>query len=240
MSAFRPPGERYRDPTAAARAATIALMLAAAYQLAVGLMIVRRLVARDTLTFWVSEQGTIVSSGAFGAFQWVSLLFSISVYVAWLAWQYRVHTNARLAAPGRVPTGPGWGVLCWFVPFINLVKPYLVLREIRAVSVPQRPGGWILRLWWGTWLGGGIVISLAMIDVMVDAFEKLRGPTLPQRLLVELDEGTLQLVVAADLLGILAALFGALVVREVTGGQVALGRTITDAARSIPVRPDMS
>ena len=108
MSAFRPPGVRYRDPTSTARAATIALMLAAALQSAVGLVIVRRLVAGDTLTFWVSEQGTIVSSGAFRLFQWVSLLFSISVYVAWLTWQYQVHTMhdwRRLIAYRPAPVG---------------------------------------------------------------------------------------------------------------------------------------
>ena len=119
------------------------------------------------------------------------------------------------------------------------MKPYLILREIRAVSVPQRPGGWILRLWWGTWLGGGIWISLAMIDVMVDTFEKLRGPTVPKQLIVEVDEGALQLVAAGEVLVILVALLGALVVREVTRSQVALGRTIADTAGSMPVRPDL-
>lgn len=238
MSAFQPPGGKYRDPTSSARTATVALMLAALMQAGAGLVSVNQLASGDTLTFWVSEQGTIALSGAFRFYQWVSLLISIAVYVAWLAWQYRVHTNARLAAPDRAPTGPGWGVLCWFVPFVNLVKPYLVLREIRAVSVPERPGRWILRLWWGTWLGGAIVLSLAMIDVMVGVFEKLRGPTLPQRLLVEVDEGALQLVVAAELLVMLAALFGALVIREVTRGQVALWRT-ADVAGLVPTRPDV-
>lgn len=161
-------------------------------------------------------------------------------YVTWLIWQYPVHTNARLFAHDLVPIGPGWGVLCWFVPFVNFVKPYLTLRKIRAASVPSRRGGrWVTRLWWGAWLGGGILSSAAVIDAMLDVFDDLRGSIMPRLFVVELDEGTLQLIVAAELLVVVAAAFAVIIIREVTQGQIAFGRAIEDAAAAVPARPDV-
>lgn len=238
MSAFQPPGATHRDPIALGRAATIALLLSAAVAAAAALAMVILLQAGNTLTFAVS--GTEIDGPAgFRVFQMVSFLVSTVTQVLWLAWQYRVHTNARLAAPDRVSTGPGWGVLCWFVPFVNFVKPFLVMREIRRASVPHRAGGrWILGLWWACWIGPSVAGVLVAVDVVFDMFETLRRSTMPQRVVVELDEGSLQLIAAAELSVILAAVFGVLLIREVTRSQVALGRAIADASGSVPPRPD--
>lgn len=240
MSAFQPPAQVFRDPTSFARAATVALMLAAAMHVGAGLFVVDRLAAGDTLSFSISDRGTIAARGAFPVFQWVSFVISTLSYVTWLVWQYRVHTNARLFAHDLVPTGPGWGVLCWFVPFVNFVKPYLILREIRAASVPRRRGGrWVTRLWWGAWLGGGILSSAAMVEAVLDVFNDLRGSIMPRLFVVELDEGTLHLIVAAELLLIIAAVFAVIIIREVTQGQTALGRVVADAASAVPTRLDV-
>ncbi len=49
--------------------------------------------------------------------------------ILYLMWLHRV--VRQLNAWGReVGATPGWAVGCWFVPFVNLVKPFRVVRSI--------------------------------------------------------------------------------------------------------------
>lgn len=239
MSAFHPPQQTYRDPASFARAVTIALVLVAGVQAMAVAFVVTRLTAGTTLTFSISDQGTVDGPDGFDIFQWVSLMVSVMTYGAWLAWQYRVHSNARLAARERVPTSAGWGVLCWFIPFVNLVKPYLVMREIRRASVsdPFRRR-WIVGLWWACWIAPMIVGVLAVIDVVSDLVGTLSRSSGPPRLIMELDEGPLRLIAAGQLSMILAASLAILLVREISHGQISRAAT-GGPTGSVPARPDV-
>lgn len=73
----------------------------------------------------------------------------------------------------------------------------------------------------------------------LDVFNDLRGSIMPRLFVVELDEGTLHLIVAAELLLIIAAVFAVIIIREVTQGQTALGRVVADAASAVPTRLDV-
>ena len=60
----------------------------------------------------------------------VPSLVSQATVVVWLVWQH--HATANLwsrGLPGLRFT-PGWVVGWWFVPFANLVLPYLAMREL--------------------------------------------------------------------------------------------------------------
>src|SRR5438105_10172089 len=55
----------------------------------------------------------------------IGILFLIATIVVWLIWQYRTHANLRALGAGNLRFAPGWVVGWWFIPFANVVFPYL-------------------------------------------------------------------------------------------------------------------
>ncbi len=81
----------------------------------------------------------------------------IGGYVVLIRWLRRAYYNLH-QLPDVYPEYPdGWAAGAWFVPFINLVRPFTIMREVwqftqRAafsqVAVPTTLLGW----WWGVHL----------------------------------------------------------------------------------------
>lgn len=69
--------------------------------------------------------------------------------IAFLAWLSRSVDNIPHLT-GRLPrVTPRWSIGWWFVPFANLFKPYVVVRELSEhVSPADRPHGGGLILSW--------------------------------------------------------------------------------------------
>lgn len=76
-------------------------------------------------------------------------------------WMYRAHAN--LTALGRAGQDytSGWAAGAWFVPFLNLVRPFRIMKEIWKGSDSAHPHstGWklapnpsIIGWWWAAWL----------------------------------------------------------------------------------------
>lgn len=87
--------------------------------------------------------------------------------ILFLCWIYRANANAQLLG-GGLSDSPGWAVGWFFVPFANLFKPFLAIKEIWLAS--HFGSNWVngeatsmLRWWWGLWLTGGIVSYVGMI-----------------------------------------------------------------------------
>ena len=87
--------------------------------------------------------------------------------ITFLRWIYRANLNARgfIGARGMKFT-PGWSVGWYFIPFLNLVRPYEAVREIWQVS--KNPEDWenqespgSLKLWWGLWIASGILSQIS-------------------------------------------------------------------------------
>ncbi|MDB1145361.1 MAG: DUF4328 domain-containing protein [Alcaligenaceae bacterium] len=93
-------------------------------------------------------------------------LFSIFIFVITnifiLRWIYLANDNAhRLGAVGMKFT-PGWSIGYFFLPILNLWKPYQAMKEIYQVS--QNPHDWqfqsgtnILGIWWAIWIINGFL-----------------------------------------------------------------------------------
>ncbi|HEX8100555.1 MAG TPA: DUF4328 domain-containing protein [Actinomycetota bacterium] len=81
--------------------------------------------------------------------------------IAWLIWQHHAHRNLRALGATDLRYSPGWVAGWWFIPFANVVMPYLTMRELWKASDPEAGAvewkmnkkTWLLPLWWGTWLG---------------------------------------------------------------------------------------
>jgi len=56
--------------------------------------------------------------------------------VAFLMWMHRAHRNLPALGAQNLKYSPGWAVGGWFVPFLNLVRPYQVMGEIWRESKP--------------------------------------------------------------------------------------------------------
>lgn len=86
------------------------------------------------------------------------LLFLIGGVLA-LKWIHRSCYNARQFSPESVTTTPGWSVGWYFVPIMNLWRPYQAMKEIWEASIPTsiqvKDATSILRSWWFLWIVSG-------------------------------------------------------------------------------------
>ena len=74
--------------------------------------------------------------GAIGILQF---LITLATAAAFLTWFYRAHKNLPRLGARNLEYPPGWAVGGFFVPFLNLVRPYQVMREVWCRSYPPSP-----------------------------------------------------------------------------------------------------
>src|SRR5262245_55676307 len=94
-------------------------------------------------------------------------LFYIGAYVVaiitFLMWFHRVRANLPALGITDARCSPRWAVGWWFIPIMNLFRPYQVTSEIWRASDPdavpsdwrQRPTSPLLGWWWALFLIGG-------------------------------------------------------------------------------------
>jgi Domain of unknown function (DUF4328) len=94
------------------------------------------------------------------------LIALIATAVVFLIWENRVYKNLPALGVPRPDFSSGWVVGSWFVPFLNLVRPYQIVKYIHDKSDPETVsvgGGYYdaggnlsLKAWWGFWLASNI------------------------------------------------------------------------------------
>jgi hypothetical protein len=100
--------------------------------------------------------------------------FYIAEVIIFCIWVHRASVNCHhFIASNRTPSpsmrfSPGWAVGCWFVPFLNLWRPYQVIKEIWKVSA--NPASWkseegsaLLVAYWTLTLIGNFLFTLSFI-----------------------------------------------------------------------------
>jgi hypothetical protein len=89
------------------------------------------------------------------------LLAFIATGIVWLIWQHHAHANARAITDGGTSISPGWAVGWWFIPFANLGKPFVAVRELWRASAGgdrwQEQRWAVLGWWWAAWLAFNLV-----------------------------------------------------------------------------------
>jgi hypothetical protein len=132
--------------------------------------------------------------------------------IMFLMWFHRVHRNLRSLGAQRLKFSPGWAVGGFFVPFLNLVRPYHVMKEVREGSDPRTLGGSasvgssLVGLWWTGCIIMGIIsrISFRM---------SWNAEQIPAMVAAD------QVALVADLVSIPAAILAILVVRGIDADQ---------------------
>jgi hypothetical protein len=96
--------------------------------------------------------------------------------VLFLTWLYQLSKDLHERRPGHVRYSPGWAVGGWFVPFLSLVRPFQVVRDLWRSSElsgwrsePAQLVGW----WWGLFLLSNFT-SLIAASQPTDTLEQFR------------------------------------------------------------------
>lgn len=158
---------RFKDP---ARITLVAVACLAVYM---ALELLRGLALLYDLWSWPTylDDGLLHVSDVLAL---ATLALMIMCVVAVGMWTYRASANAH-AISNEMTISPGWAVGWYFVPFMNLVRPYQGMREIWLAS--HFRGNWhgepapgLLGWWWGLWLVtnilGNIVFRLSNPETM--------------------------------------------------------------------------
>ncbi|MER5811987.1 DUF4328 domain-containing protein [Streptomyces sp. NPDC002033] len=91
------------------------------------------------------------------------MAFSLCVLV-FVLWFHRMRRCAGALAPQGFTSGPGWAIGSWFVPLLNLWRPYRIAIEMWAACVRPAPGPGRpvktsflpVNLWWGLFVCTGL------------------------------------------------------------------------------------
>jgi hypothetical protein len=111
------------------------------------------------------------------------ILSVIGCAVAFCLWFHRAYSNLRALG---VPTSftPGWAPGSFFVPFLNLYRPYQIAKEIWVGSASNSTlareglGHGLVGLWWGLYLGSNIISNFAFRFQMDESAASLRTSTI--------------------------------------------------------------
>ena len=147
----------------------------------------------------------------------IQTLLLVSCMIAFLMWFHRAHKNLGAAGLEDLEYSPGWAVGGFFVPFLNLVRPFQVMKEVwsgseflsgesREESWQAVPSGSLVGWWWGCFL---------ISSMIGNAAARLTFGA------VELEELLISswVLLVSDLADIPAAVFGLLMVRRISGFQ---------------------
>ncbi len=102
----------------------------------------------------------------YSATHFAILAMYIFTVICVLMWMYRAHKNLRPLPQRILLFTPGGAVGWWFCPFLNLVRPFQVMREIYNVSDEGATGelmessSYGIGLWWFFWIVGNIVSTI--------------------------------------------------------------------------------
>jgi hypothetical protein len=150
----------------------------------------------------------------------VALLFFVGTAIWWLMWQHRAYANLRLIGSRDTEYTPGWSVGYWFIPFINLYRPYQITAELYRRSEIQNgrdpvgglSGPPLVGVWWFVYLAWGVTSRF----VGTLAKDAQTVPTLISATNVEL---------VAHLLGAVVTVLALLVIGSIDRFQQALPMT---------------
>lgn len=168
--------------------------------------------APDTIT--VDEANTVdaVDLGVSG----VGALLNVVIGVLFVTWLWKAYSSNRVD-PSRLHHGRGWTIGSWFVPFLNLFRPFQLVRDLRdgirsamGATGPDHKR-WLVRAWWAAFL------TMYLLDLVARVVDS--GAATAEGLdLISAMRTLTWLSFASSLASLVAAALAALVVYRLTAG----------------------
>lgn len=113
----------------------------------------------------------------------IGLAVNVFTIVYFIRWFRRAYFNLHAIQSPEVSQPEGWAAGAWFVPFLNLVRPYQIMREIwngTQRALPHRypdvaPIG-LLGIWWAFYIIMGIASNVSVrLAMNVQTLDDLTG-----------------------------------------------------------------
>lgn len=143
----------------------------------------------------------------------INLLSAIFVAM----WSYRVVANTHALGRWQFPWTPGWSAAYWFIPIVNLFRPYQVLRDLYLTSgdkagvAPETATP--VTIYWSS-----VLINLILMIAVTIGIAAFADPTSEQEALTAflLTQGVLLVATVVTVVGLF---FGIRAIRGVTERQ---------------------
>jgi hypothetical protein len=89
----------------------------------------------------------------------------IASVIAFILWFRRAYYNLHQITPETMSLTEGWAAGAWFVPFLNLVRPFHIMKEIwqethGLIGSERKDRSEIVGLWWALYLIGNIFLNI--------------------------------------------------------------------------------
>jgi hypothetical protein len=148
------------------------------------------------------------SDGLLLRISWGQLAVALLAAILWLAWLYGAYANLRALGCGKTRQTPGRAIGFWFMPVIDVIWPYQMVKELWLRSAtanaeeelaPARSPA-LVGAWWMAFLAGGALGLQSMQPVGVS--QSLLAPT--------------WISLASDALLLVAALLAIAIVRRIS------------------------
>ncbi len=134
--------------------------------------LLNRAISGETIT-WAEATS---NDGRQALIGFAQLALYIAAGIAFLMWIYRAHRNLPSLQAANLRFTPGWAVGWFFIPIMNLFRPYQVVSEIWKASNPKVDTtdgtSWksvatspIVGWWWAFYLISSFVANIALRTV---------------------------------------------------------------------------
>lgn len=100
----------------------------------------------------------------------LNIVVYIVCVVVFMQWFRRAYNNLHLVGSRNLSFSEGWASGAWFVPILNLGRPYKIMREIwdetqtigrMPHEVSETKSNALVGWWWAAWLSGNIIGNIS-------------------------------------------------------------------------------
>ncbi len=130
------------------------------------------------------------------------LIISAIVFILWFR---RAYNNLNLSGRTYTKYGEGWAAGGWFVPFLNLVRPYQIMKEIwdktqqATENLLTIKSSELVGWWWAAWIISNVVENIGVRMGNNDVDSLLTGSYFS---------------VAGDVFSIIALILGVMIIKK--------------------------
>lgn len=120
--------------------------------------------------------------------QAIIALFMLAVHIGcvicFIRWMRRAYFNLHIIKPGKPKFSEGWAAGAWFVPLVNLARPYKIVNEIWEESEHFGRGSYISNtqmagIWWALFLIGNFLSNVSWrMERNASSLETLQSATI--------------------------------------------------------------